>query len=187
MAPRSAPGIPDTTTWCPQYHSCYINGHLPDTQPVRRSTPSPFHGWGGSWHAVVVFLCFTRPLGVPQTHQNTMRVPRTPQLPHQRPTTRYVPGPAARGLMPPPCCSWGGSWRAVIVILALYAPCECLGHTRTPPVRLGYPNCHTNGHLPGTYPARSDIRPGGPSTADCAHTFALCSAFWRCSASSRCA
>ena len=167
--------------------------YTPYTHPARtrRSTPSPFRGWGGSWRAVVVFLCFARALGVPQTHQNTVRVPRIPQLPYQRPFTRYVPGPAARRLMPPPCCSWGGSWRALIVILALYAPCECYGNTRTPRGCPRYPNCHTRGHLPGTYPhahpARSDTRPGGPSTADCAHIFVLRSAFWHCPASLRCA
>ena len=155
--PLRVPQVYQTPPGCPQYHNCYTNGHPPDTHPVRRPTPSLFHGWGGSWHAVVVFLCFARALRVPQTHQNTVRVPRIPQLPYQRPFTRYVPGPAARRLMPPPCCSWGGSWRALIVILALYAPCGCHGNTRTPRGCPRYPNCLINGHLPDTYPARPHV------------------------------
>ena len=195
MPPRGAPGISrhhqgahNTTTATP------TATHPIRTQHVHVGLRRPHSAvgvvLGMLWSC---FCALHAPWGYPDTpeHREALRVPRIPQLPYQRPFARYVPGPAARRLMPPPCCSWGGSWRAVIVILALYAPCECYGNTRTPRGCPRYPNCHTRGHLPGTYPhahpARSDTRPGGPSTADCAHIFVLRSAFWHCPASLRCA
>ena len=44
--PLGVPQVYQTPPGCPQYHNCYTNGHPPDTHPVRRPTPSPFHGWG---------------------------------------------------------------------------------------------------------------------------------------------
>ena len=136
MPPRGAPGIPrhhqgahNTTTATPTAIRPIRTQHV--HVGLRRAHSAVGVVLGMLWS---FFVCFTRPLGVSRTYQIIMRVPRIPQLPHQRPTTQYA-HPARRHVPVGLCYPYAAVGAALGVLWSLFwlyralpgAPTRCPG------------------------------------------------------------